>query len=413
MIKVLLLSSSYPSHHEDVHSTFMRELAESLAEMGISVYVLCPHQNGLLFHEIQNGIKIIRFPYWFTTAGQKLGSGGGIIPSIHHCFWTIFQIIPFCIFQFITASRVIKRENIDLIHSHWLLPQGIVGALIQMTLKIPHIASVHGTDIHIIHSHRSLHPLLQFISKNTNFITTNSNHSSRLVQDIISHTSTRVIPMGIDSKEFTEYSINNQSEKKTILFVGRLITWKGVHILIEATNILKEKKCNIQVMIVGDGPNRDELINFSKRMMVDSIVHFLGKISRHELLSYYKMADVFVLPSILHKNQTEGLGVVLLEAMASGIPVIGSNIGGIPDIIENKVNGLLVPPGDPVALANSIYYIINNPDRSEKFKDEGFFTVKNRFSWSVISTQFIELYQKICKKHNETPFNGYHKHNIV
>lgn len=152
---------------------------------------------------------------------------------------------------------------------------------------------------------------------------------------------------------------------------------------------------DIQLIIIGDGPNREELIRLSDNLQMRSLICFLTKQDRLSLLSYYQNADIFVLPSIIFQNQTEGLGVVLLEAMASGVPVIGSNIGGIPDIIKDNVNGLLVPPGDSRALAMSIIMILQDPDLAERLRKAGLETVKEHFSWNAITEQFIDIYRDL------------------
>jgi len=100
-------------------------------------------------------------------------------------------------------------------------------------------------------------------------------------------------------------------------------------------------------------------------------------------------------------NQTEGLGVVLLEVMASGVPVIGSNTGGIPDIIKDGVNGLLVQPGDPKALADAIIRIFEDRDLADRLREAGLETVKGRFSWDKISDQFIEVYREVLHESNK------------
>jgi glycosyltransferase involved in cell wall biosynthesis len=300
--------------------------------------------------------------------------------------------------------KTIRKENIDLIHSHWIIPQGLVGALLQLVSGIPHITSIHGTDIHLVHSHRFIFPCLRFIAKYSDFITTNSNHTYRLVHDIVPFSEKKIltIPMGIHPEEYGGQGFRSPSNVKTILFVGRLIPWKGVRVLIEAM----KKVCNhpfwFHLIIIGDGPERGDLEELSRRLEIEHSVEFTGRFGRDTLLAYYHRADLFVLPSTTVDGQTEGLGVVLLEAMASGLPVIGSNTGGIPDIIQDRVNGLLVSPGDPDVLADAILSILSDPDLAEQFKKAGFRTVNERFSWDCIVDQFIQVYKKALFKSDST-----------
>jgi len=127
-------------------------------------------------------------------------------------------------------------------------------------------------------------------------------------------------------------------------------------------------------------------------------IEFTGRVDRNTLFVQYQQADLLVLPSVTMNGQTEGLGVVLLEAMAAGVPVIGSRTGGIPDIIEDGVNGLLVPPGDPGALADAILSILSDPDLADRFRTAGLQTVQERFSWDSIADRFIQVYKKALYK---------------
>jgi len=404
MIRIILLSSSYPSVKEEVSRDFMTDFADSLMRRNIRVFVICPHKPGLPFGELSNNISIIRFPYWFTLSGQRLGEKGGIIASLVKSPIITLQIIPFIICQFIVVLKTIRRERIDLIHSHWIIPQGFIGAMVQLCARIPHVTSIHGTDIHIIHKYSIMKPLIKFIAHFSNAITANSNHTFRLLKKNIGvqNKIIRKIPMGINIQEYEGIKPFKNSELKTVLFVGRLIALKGISNLIKAIKIVQSKNCHVELIIIGEGPKRFELEKLANELSISSNTHFYGNINREKLYQSYKSADVLVLPSTIVDGQTEGLGVVLLEAMASGTPVIGSNTGGIPDIIEDGVNGLLVTPGDPQALADAIIRILENPDLADRFRKAGLETVRERFSWDVITDQFVEVYQEILKEsHHE------------
>lgn len=405
-MNILILTSSYPPNA--LNATFMSELAESLLAKKISVIVLCPHQGDLPYRCVQNGVLIIRFPYWFFPADEQLGGPTGILPSIHRSPLAVLQMIPFCICLFLTTWRLIRNEKIELIHSHWVIPQGLIGAIIQFFIGTPHISSGHGTDIYLVNSYRIMHPLMRFIGKFSDCITSNSRYTNQLVSGVSPITTQlQIIPMGIALNEFMYQSTESNEvihKEKIILFVGRLIPLKGCHILIEAISRLHRSDLLYKLIIIGDGPEKEPLKELANRLKVLSFIHFIGKQNRKALLSYYAEADLLVLPSMPYNNQTEGLGVVLLEAMAAGVPVIGSNTGGIPDIIEDRVNGLLFPPGDPDALAEAIIWILSDPELTNRIRKMAYSTVKEGFSWNFISEQFINVYKEALLKHSS---NGY------
>jgi len=396
-MRVILLTSSYPSSSNVANRNFLTDLADSLNSRNIRVFVICPHKPGLPFLEKLNDVTIIRFAYWFPLSGERLGRTGGITATITQSPIAALQMIPFCICQLLITLKTIRKEKIDLIHSHWIVPQGIIGGIIKFITNIPHVSSIHGTDIHLVHSSRFIQPIIKITSKYADYITTNSSHTNRIFCDIIPSRkkNIQIIPMGIYIDEFRSNILKPKTSEKNILFVGRLIMWKGVQHLIKALEITKKSGYPVQLVIIGDGPYRKELRELSIQLQVTSVVKFLQNQDQRTLLSYYHNADIFVLPSITYQNQTEGLGVVLLEAMASGIPVIGSNTGGIPDIIDNDVNGILVPPGDAYALAEAIIKIIDNPEIAERYKIAGLKTVKERFSWDTIAEEFIHIYHEL------------------
>ena len=185
----------------------------------------------------------------------------------------------------------------------------------------------------------------------------------------------QIIPMGFDEKNFgTQYRIENyfgQNEKSVVLFVGRLVEIKGVCYLIEAM-----KNVDAILVIVGDGPLKTILEE--QAQPIKNKVLFYGSKSHEELKTIYASADVFVMPSIVDSSgASEGLGLVALEAMASGIPVIASNTGGIVDIIQDEVNGILVEEKNVTALEKSIKRILEDFALKNKIVEKAFLTVEN------------------------------------
>jgi len=204
------------------------------------------------------------------------------------------------------------------------------------------------------------------------------------------------IPMGVDLSSFkapvTMQKIQKSSDGKTILTVGRLIDWKGTDYLIEALPEVLSRIPEARLMIIGRGPMEGSLRQKVKDLRLEEHVEFLGTVSDDDLRDYYRSADVFVLPSINLNGRTEGLGVVVLEAMASGCPVIGSNVGGIPDIITDGENGILVPERDPHILAREIIHLLSDKERCQSLKSHGYERVREQFSWTRISDSFLSVY---------------------
>ncbi len=181
-----------------------------------------------------------------------------------------------------------------------------------------------------------------------------------------------------------------------ILFVGRLIDWKGATYLIKAMPEILQHIQEAKAILVGSGPQKDDLVHLAGTLAVEGQVVFIDEVPQQELLDFYAVADIFVLPSIINeKGETEGLGVVLLEAMASGLPVIGSNVGGIPDIVKDKFNGLLVEQKKPKDLAEKIIKLAGSEKLRVQMGENGRRFVRENFDWDIIAKRFIHVYDSL------------------
>ncbi|WP_181391675.1 glycosyltransferase family 4 protein [Methanospirillum lacunae] len=399
-----MITSAYPSNITQSHGIIIASLANALSQKGIEICILAPKTTSKTPDTLNENVKVFRFNYFFRRKMQILSEGPGLYFQFQSYLLAKIQIPFFLFFELIFLILIIKKENPDLIHTHWIIPHGIIGAIVHKFLGIPHLISIHGTDAYIISSNRYYIQFLKMVLSNSNAISANSTHNAKMIEPFIISNSRKIsiIPMGMGIQIPPIPSLKtrqiNRKKNLNILFVGRLIELKGVDILIKAFVHILEKKPIAKLIIIGDGPEFQSLKQYSHNFSISHAVKFTGRLSKDELYDYYKIADLLVLPSRIVNGQCEGLGVVLLEAMAAGIPVIGSNIGGIPDIIIDKVNGLLVPQGEPHVLAEAVIQVLENPKLAEKFKKAGLETVNERFSWDIISAQFVDIYKKVLNK---------------
>jgi glycosyltransferase involved in cell wall biosynthesis len=400
-MKVLILTSSFPAYPGDYYGNFIFELSKALQEDGIDLVVVCPHHPGSQFSENWEGVKIYRFPYFFPYSAQKLRSRGGLLNIIKKGYLAKLQVPLFVFFELAYTIMIAYKEDIDVIHSHWIIPQGLVGAICKKVTKAKHVVSIHGSDINLCLNNNFLRAILRFILSNADHICTNSSFTYHQLEKASrsSREKTTVIPMGIDMNRFNirrrALAETNTHPKKTILSVGRLIDWKGTKYLLLAMEQVLKQLPDTQLIIGGTGPEKENLVRLTVELNIQDSVIFAGYIEDKNLLEYYSQADVFVLPSIDVNGQTEGLGVVLIEAMACSVPVIGSDVGGIPDIIQDGYNGYLVQEKNPEVLSDRIVELLTNPALAEKFGHNGFKTVKEKFIWATISRQFINEYLQV------------------
>ncbi len=401
-----MVTSAYPSSEDPLKGTIISSFAEALVQKGIHVDMVVPHTSGNHPDSYcYNGVQVWRYHYFFPHSLEFLTDGVGIYYQFKIGILAKIQLPLLLLFEIFTLLLVVKKIKPDVIHTHWIIPHGFIGAIVHQLTDIPHIISIHGSDINIVTRNPIFNVILPFIKKNSQYITTNSKFTLEKTCSTITFIgcNMKVIPMGMGCQLNQNGSTLLKVEKiyniqKKILFVGRLIEWKGVKILISAYKHVKKELPNTQLIIVGDGPDYKGLLDYTNKLEIQDSVQFKGYVKDDELQIYYQTSDIFVLPSYPIENQTEGLGVVLLEAMTAGVPVIGSDTGGIPDIIEDGVNGLLVPPGDEKMLAEAIKKLIQNPDLAEQFRREGFKTVQMKYSWEIITDAFIKTYNEVNKK---------------
>ena len=277
-----------------------------------------------------------------------------------------------------------------------LYSEALFSIFIKKLLTKPVVVSPRGTDIYLS-SNLYKKTFIKFILKNSDCILAQTNNQKIEIEkysknDII------IIPNGIDS---TEYNFNKtdmrlemgfKSDDYLIIFIGRLHKVKGVEYLINAMKLIENSKIdNLKLLIIGDGTEKRKLKQLSNELKLDNI-SFLGSISQKEIPRYLISSDIFVLPSL-----SEGFPVSIMEAFASGLPIIVSNVGGIPEIVENKVNGFIVEPKNSNQIANKINDLINDENMRIKISHNN----KKKaveFSWEKIIKRIEKAYIKAQEK---------------
>jgi glycosyltransferase involved in cell wall biosynthesis len=382
----ILTACPYSEEEAEVLTPWLWRVLREVERKGVKVELFCPRYLGRE-GEGFGDFYVHRFPYFFPK-GEILGYKTAIPELLKFNRWAKF-LIPFYITSgFLNAIILSGKENYDVIHVHWPIPL----SLFSLPFKVkgtPVVHSYYTAEVKLAESLGILGKALKILVKTANVKTAISSYSAKLLgeENVI------ILPYSsaLEFKEF--FPPKEKPENPRILFVGRLVERKGVIYLIWAMRILKERGIRAELRIVGEGPLMESLKNSAKDL--DS-VKFLGKLSTEELMEEYKRADIFVLPSIVDsRGDTEGLGVVLLEALSFGLPVIASNVGGIPDIVEDGKTGLLVPEKDPVAIADAIEKLLSNWEDAKLMVLRGQDMIRERFSPEKIADKLVRIYDHL------------------
>jgi N-acetyl-alpha-D-glucosaminyl L-malate synthase BshA len=294
-----------------------------------------------------------------------------------------------------------KQKNYDIIHSH-IFPAIQSGALVKILRRRKiHLITLQGGDLADYPETTGkfggvLKPLVSWGLKNADLVHVVSTHVEKKAKKLGAK-KTIVIPNGVDTKKFKpldkaklrkKYRI--LSDRHVIISVSRLTEKNGIDYLIKALALLKD--LDVSLLIVGDGNQRPYLEVLTKKLELEDKIKFLGYVPHEKTVEYLNIGDIFVRPSL-----DEGFGIAFVEAMACGISVVGTNVGGIPDIIDNGVNGLLVTPANIEELAEAIDRLLGDKKLRNKFAKNGIVTVKRKFAWENVLARVEKLYESLLK----------------
>ena len=298
--------------------------------------------------------------------------------------------------------KLLKTRSIDLINSHWMIPQGFTVALAKHFFPhIPHLLTIHSTDVHTLRRMPGGHSISRFITKSADGIVSVSHFVHNMLQNITSmDIDAHILPMGVNSKAFVpkvnKHALRRQKgivSESVVLYVGKLIEVKGVQTLIEAMATVRNT-CNAQLLIAGGGDLKPVLERQAQALGLADDISFLGPVAHEDLIDLYGLCDVVVVPSIVTARQeTEGMPVVILEALSAGYPVVASDVGGIRDVVKDGINGYLVPPRDSEILADRISCVLT-PETAQEMRIHAVES-GHRYDWRRIGDEYHRIIEGI------------------
>ncbi len=386
MMKVLFVATAYTRFKGDVITPWLVELITRLKSEGIDVSVFTSSYKGLGNHVI-DGVQVYRFRYCLKRF-ERLTHEETAVDRITRGLSNIFLSFLYLLFGAWAMARLTKIRKFDIVHIHWPFPHIVFGILGKKFGRARLFSSFYGVEIRWLKKKSPvlLRPFSILVNKSDK-VTAISTHTA--------HELAGVVRMPIEIIPFSAAMAERRgtaAAKNEIIFVGRLVERKGVKYLIEAFHRVC-KSVPHQLVIIGDGPERLKLETIVSKLGIENRVKFTGMISDDMLNQYYRSCSFLVLPAVYDKKgDTEGLGVVLLEAMSYRKPVIASRVGGITDIVVDGENGLLVPPADPEVLGRAIVNLARSRHLRETLGRKARKTVDEKFNWDRIIEKLVALY---------------------
>jgi glycosyltransferase involved in cell wall biosynthesis len=387
-LRVCIVTTSFPRWVDDDQGVFVLEIARALTRQGVFIRVIGPHAPGAKTREDMFGIDVIRPRYAWPERFEvlrKYRAGLPVILRRSSAAWLLLP--PLILSQFLAIWK--HARDCDVIHTNWTI-SAFSAVVAKLFLNIPVVVTIQGSDIYETQRIWWLRNVTRVVLSRTDQVIALSQSLARLTESLgVPGEKIRVMPNGVNIDTF---KLAGTKKEPVILFVGSIIRRKGVHHLIEAAPRILQSLPEYELVIIGDGPLEKELQVRVDALGLNDRIRFLGVRSPADVLLWMQKAKLFVLPSL-----EEGLGVVLLEALACGTPCVGSQVGGIPDVIRPEV-GQLTPPGDPDQLADAIIGLLKDEARWEDMHQRAHDYVASRFSWQKITSDLLVLYRELMQE---------------
>jgi hypothetical protein len=399
MIKVICLAEMYPSSVNPYVGSFIHSQNRALMEKGIEIKVISPvpwvpfplslqeqwaKLNRIPREEILDGIEVYH-PRRFVIP-KRFG----------------FHLNGFLYYKFIRqfVMELLNRFNFNLIHAHVALPDGFAGALLGREVQRPLIITVHGKDTanaqwSTVHRNPHCKAAIFNAFRYSSKIVAVSNYVKRSTLEVYPSLDERKIVVinggvGLQKSHRRE---KRQSDIITILSVGALIPLKGHEFTIGAMKEVVKVFPNCRLVIIGEGEEKKKLIRQVTEGGLQDFVNILNILPHDQLVRLMAMCDIFVLPS-----WAEGLGIVYLEAMALGLPVIGCKGQGVEDVVRHGVTGFLVEPKNSQELSALLLKLLRDEEVRQKIGEAGQKTILNNYRWEDNAAKHIDLYKSLIKE---------------
>lgn len=394
--KILVLTSTYPRWKNDSEPSFVHNLNQCLTE-NFDVYVLCPHFDGAQSSEILDDVHVHRFRY-APAPLELLVSGGGILSNLKRSLWKWLLVPIFLGSQFLSFLILLKRIRPDAIHVHWIIPQGVVALIASIFIKMPPLVlTSHGVDIFGLRSKLWVYVRAVIVNRVSHITVVSQHMKTVLLNETNCRKAVSVVSMGVDLVgKFTECE-GVKRDSNTIIFVGRLVEKKGVLQLLGIFEKIVALRPDVILRVLGDGPEREKLETITRQKKITSNVMFVGPVSQDDLVAEYRSAGLCVLPFVTAlSGDQEGLGLVSLEAIGCGCPVMVGNVPAVLDIFTGFEEFLF----DPNALEGSVTRILSVMQDFDvlrpKFELLRSFCIE-KYSWQAIAREYSNIFHEVLE----------------
>jgi len=386
-MRALFLTHNFPRFADDPVGSFVLRLAVGLKGQGIDVSVVAPAAPDAPARESIEGIGVTRFRY-APRRLETLAYTGTMGAQVRQSVGGKVAMAGYLALGYRAAMRAMAESPVDVIHAHWWFPGGLIARAIRLRTGIPYIVTSHGSDIRLASSVPGAVSLLKTVARNAVAVTTVSGWLASEVHRMDPETTAVVGPMPVAPDLF--YA-GERGDRSRVLFVGKLTEQKGLQHLLRAMPLMKQR---VTVDVVGAGRVDDAAIRgLASALGVADRITWHPLLSQRELANLYRVASVHVVPAI-----NEGLGLTAVESLLCETPVVAFDSGGLPDIVIPEKTGLLVQPGDAIALAAALDRIVGDASLRDRMGKEGRRFALDKFGPDAVARKYGDLLKASVSK---------------
>jgi glycosyltransferase involved in cell wall biosynthesis len=405
-MKICMLTSSYPKYPGEVTAPFIEEIAAGVAARGHEVHVVLPRHRDLRRPAVDRGVHLHPYAYAPLRALNVWGYAESMAADVEvrgRVYLAALFALPAGL---LALLRVTRQTRFDLVHAHWVLPNGPLGALAAARRKVPLVISLHGSDVYLPERHKWLRGAAAWTLRRAAAITACSGDLARRAIALGAPAErVSVIPYGADRETFRPAGPAERALVRAewglvagealVLAVGRLVRKKGLDVLIRALPQVVAEAGPVHLLIAGQGDLRGELEALGRELGMQAHVTLVGAVERDRLPALYRSCDVLAVPSMHdERGNVDGLPNVVLEGMASGVAIVASDVAGIPQVIIPEETGLLVPEKDPAALAQALVRLLHQPELRTRLGQAARRRVEEELNWPAVAGKFEGVYQQ-------------------
>ncbi len=405
-----VLTHNYPRFPGDFSGHFVAALSEELVRQSHDVTILAPDDAAYVppVSQRYDAVKLRRYRYAWPRRWQRLGYMRSMQADIALRRVNYFLAPSLFLAGFLAVARWVRQTHPDVLHAHWLLPNGFIAALASRLFHVPLVVSIPGSDALVAAANPLFRAMTRFTLRQAGLVTANSADLRDVAVRELGADPAKfdLILYGVDANAMRPESTDPQRsailrgqlglppDAVILLAVGRMVYKKGFDVLLRAMPMLMEVCPPVHTVLVGDGDLRIEWESLARDLGIAERVHFVGTVPYAELGDYYRMSDVLVMPAVTRPET--GLAGCVPDAMACGKPVVGSTAAGNPLAIQDGETGLLVPEGDANALADALLHLVSDTKQREDMGRRARRMVEAELSWPHIARRYIAHFQRLA-----------------